>query len=208
MNFPHHHRPFTARTACAALILALAVPVASHAADGERTHRLSEQNVRQFLETMRAIGTGQEQQMTPDEMQGYLEHHIAEKAHYESTLTFEIPGMQRQETKATLTKQQYIETLFNDLQVMKAYNTEIDIKEIDFSRSNRVAELVTVIKEHGNIPWGEHTDGSERRVPVKGTSKCQQKIVISLDNYIQMAKAVCKTLIKLDPFAGKELGEL
>ena len=210
MYFPSRCRLFTVPAIFTVFMLAayLAPLSLTQAAESERTHRLSEDNVRQFLETMRAIGTGQEQDMTPDEMEQYLERHIAEKAYYESAMTFEIPGMQRQETKASLTKQQYIETLFNDLPVMQAYDTEIEIKDINFSRSNRVAEIITVIKEHGNIPWGEHDDGSQRRVPVKGTSKCEQKIVISLDNYIQMAKAVCNTLIKLDPFAGKELGEL
>lgn len=208
MTVRNHNPSFAALCTLLIWTFTIICPCSSAlAAKDERVHRLSEGAIKEFLETMRAIGAAQEQQMTPDEAKNYLQKHIAEKAYYESDITFDIPGMPRQKTNATLDKQQYIETLFNDLPVMQAYSTEIEIDNIDFSNSNRVADLTTIIKEHGKIPWGELDDGSERMVPVKGTSKCSQKIVISLDNYIQMAKAVCKTLIKLDPFAGKELGE-
>ena len=204
MNTP----PQTSRLFCYVMIAfcVLNIP-ASYAAKEGRTRSLTNDNVQEFLEEMRAIGTNINKDMEESEIREYLGRHIADKAHYESAITFDIPGMPRQETQAALSKEQYIETLLNDLPTMQAYETDIKIDEINIEKSGRVANLVTVITETGNLPWGENDDGTTRLIPVKGTSKCDQKIVISLSNYMQMAKAVCKTLIKFDPFAGKELGE-
>ncbi len=189
----------------AAALCLLALP--AHADKDGRTRSLSKSNVQDFLETMREIGTGENIDMEDADVREYLDKHIADKAHYESAITYEIPGMPRQETQASLTKEQYIETLLNDLPNMQSYEAEVSINDIKITSSGRIADLKTVITESGTLPWGENEDGSPRLIPVKGTSQCDQKVVISLSNYIQMAKAVCTTLIRFDPFAGKELGD-
>jgi len=43
-------------------------------------------------------------------------------------------------------------------------------------------------------------------MPVTGSANCEQTIGISLNNFIQMQKAECYTVMSFDPFKKEELG--
>lgn len=199
---------FKSLSLCAAtILLSTALAPFAHADHEDRVRRLTERNIETFITTIQDISTGKNEEMTPDDIQEFLDHHIADKAHYQSSMTFEIPGMPAEKSDVTMSKEQYINALLEGLPTMQSYDTDIEINTLDITSSGRVADLTTTTTENGQLPWGENEDGEPRLVPVKGVSECEQKIVISLSNQMQMAKAICTTVIRLDPFAGEEFGE-
>lgn len=190
-----------------ALILAPALPDAALAAGPERVRMLNENNITQFLKAMQDIGTGRNIDMNESDIYDYLDDHIADKAHFESTMSFEIPGMPREESNVKMDKTEYMNAFINGMGGMEAYDTELEIKEMDIGNAGRIADLKTFSTESGNLEWGKQDNGEPRMVPVIGESECTQKIAISLSNVIQLARAVCRTHIRFDPFAGKELDD-
>jgi len=197
------------RTAVLPFLAALfLLPCPAAMAEGpERVRSLNENNITTFLEDMKALGRGQSMDMSGGDIYDYLDDHIADKAYFESTMSFEIPGMPREENNVKMTKTEYMTAFMSGIDGMESYETKLEIQEMEIGNSGRTAELKTLSTETGKLEWGEEENGEPRIVPVIGESECEQKIAISLSNVIQMAKAVCKTHIRFDPFAGKELDD-
>lgn len=202
LNFKAALLPFVA-----VLVLVPALPATAIAEDPDRVRMLNENNITQFLKTMQDIGTGRNIDMSGGDIHDYLDDHLADKAHFESTMSFEIPGMPREESNVKMDKTEYMNAFINGMGGMDAYETELEIKEMDIGNSGRIAELKTLSTESGKLEWGKEDNGEPRMVPVIGESECEQKIAISLANVIQLARAVCRTHIRFDPFAGKELDD-
>lgn len=174
--------------------------------DEPRIRALTTENIKAFLNILQEIGQGQDNLPYDMSAETYLQRHLADNAYYESAMVFNIPGMPPEKTTMKMDKLQYIHSLQKGLSIMHAHETTMKIDKIDIARNKRQATLETTITEKGEIPWGEK-NGAPRMVNVIGISECEQNIVIPPINRIQLAKAVCSTKIKLDPFAGKKLDD-
>lgn len=167
---------------------------------------LNENNIRDFLEEVREISTGQRPDMLDDDVANYFDNHMADSGKFESTMRYDIPGYPTQEITMKLDKKKYINSVVNGRHMMEDYNTSVEIRTLDITRGGKQAKLVTVTKEKGRMPVPQK-DGQEEIVPVTGESKCEQILIVSTNNFIQMKSADCATVIKFDPFGGKPLGE-
>ena len=168
--------------------------------------QLTEDNIALFLEETKTVSLGKRDDMLPEDIESYLNHHLAPKGSFRSKTKFEIPGYPIQEAEMKLNRDEYIAKVLEGQDLIADYETAIEIKKIKIENGGRAAMVTTVSTEHGKLPWPDG-QGNEKTVPVKGHSECEQKLIVSLSNYIQMADADCATVISFLPFGDKPLGE-
>jgi hypothetical protein len=173
--------------------------------------KLDKNNVTAFIQEVQAIVTTGSATMTQPEIAAYFNRHIAEKALFDSTMKYEMPGYPAQESAMQIGKAEYIDGILNGASMMKSYENSVEIKKIEIGKGGRSAHVTTVTREKGEMPWPKQSEGEDGPpelvpMPVSGMSTCEQTIIISLTNYIQMQRAECYTALSFDPFENKELG--
>ena len=173
---------------------------------GDFVTHLTEDNIALFLEETKAVSLGKRDDMLPEDIGTYLDRHLAPKGSFHSKTKFEIPGYPEQETEMKLDRDEYISQVLEGQNLIADYETTIEIKKIKIENGGRSATVTTVSTDHGKMPWPDG-QGEEKMVPIKGSSECEQRLIVSLKNYIQMADASCKTVISFLPFGDKPLGE-
>jgi hypothetical protein len=176
--------------------------------------RLDENNIAAFINDVeRVVKTGAAT-MSAQDMADYFNNHIAEKAVFASTMKYEMPGYPAQESVMQIGKVEYINGIIGGAGLMKSYEHSVEIKDVEIGNGGRSAKVTTVISEKGEMPWPR--DGKPAAdsaapdlvpMPVSGTSTCEQTIVISLNNFVQMQRADCYTVLSFDPFEKQELGD-
>jgi len=168
---------------------------------------LNEDNIRGFLKEVGDISTGQRADMLNDDVIDYFNNHMADRGKFKSTMRYEIPGFPTHDTEMKLDKEQYINTIVNGRHMMEDYQSTIDIQDLKISGNGKSATFTSVITEKGKMPFPKDPKkpNDVDIVPIEGKSKCDQRVIISYNNFIQMAGAACQTIISFDPFGGKPL---
>lgn len=194
------------------LCMALAVMAAcggtraAMAQGGDFVTQLTEDNIALFLDETKTVSLGKREDMMPEDIESYLNRHLAPKGNFRSKTKFEIPGYPVQETEMKLNRDEYIAKVLEGQGLIAEYETTIEIKKVKIENGGRSATVTTASTEHGKMPWPDG-QGEEKIVPIKGHSECEQRLIVSLSNYIQMADANCATVISFLPFGDKPLGE-
>lgn len=169
--------------------------------------QLSEQNILSFMREVSAIATGQRPNMLDDEVGDYLNNHVADQAKFESTMNYHIPGFPAKNIDLKLGKPEYIHSIITGRYTLQDYDTRIVIDDLDITNGGKRATFTSITDEAGMMPFpkNENDPNDLEMVPIKGQSTCQQTMIVSFNNFIQMADAKCHTEISFDPFAGKPL---
>ena len=168
---------------------------------------LNETNIRAFLREVGEISTGQRPDMLDDDVANYFTNHMVEKGRFTSRMRYEIPNFPTQETKMELDKGQYINTVNKSRYMMENYHADIDIWDLKITGNGKQATFTSIITEKGKMPFPKDPKNPDDVdiIPIEGRSSCEQKLVISFNNFIQMARADCETVISFDPFGDKPL---
>jgi hypothetical protein len=184
------------------------------APDSDIITRLTDDNVRAFIDDVQRIATGETEDMSVDDIAGYLDRHIASDARFKSAMKYEMPGYPAQQNEMDLGKSEYINGVLNGASMMQRYEHSVTVKSVEIGNGGRSAKVVTVIREKGDMPWPEDNPDTSGKtpakmgdMPVQGESQCEQQIVVGLTNYIQMKGAQCATILSFDPFQKEELGD-
>jgi hypothetical protein len=168
---------------------------------------LNKRNIEVFLATINDIATGKNAQMSDQDVVNFFQNHVAEDGVFESTMRYEIPGFPTQDILMILDKESYISSVVKGRYTMRDYNTEITISDLKVKRGKKWAEFTSKSEEKGKIPFPKDPKRPDdvELIHVTGTSECSQSMRISDNNFIQMVKADCNTVVSFDPFGGKPL---
>jgi len=168
---------------------------------------LNEMNIKEFLQEVSAISTGQRPDMMDEDVADYFTNHIAEKGTFKSIIRFQIPGFPTQDGEMKLNREEYAASVIKGRYMLEDYVTEVNIQDLKISSNGKSATFKSVTKERGKMPMikDEKKKDQIEMVPIQGESTCEQRLVVSLNNFIQMANADCTTLISFDAFGGKPL---
>ncbi len=166
-------------------------------ADSSEIEELTKKNVINFIERTTVITSGEDDEMSLEDISAYLSKHIHKKARFVSTMRFTMPGMPPQDTKISLKKKDYIESIEKGDQALDDYESEVEIKSVKISRDKKQATVQTVARETGEIPTKLDT-GETQYVPVEGSSECTQILSLKKGD-IQMYSANCLTTIDFLP---------
>ncbi|PJB73503.1 MAG: hypothetical protein CO093_00670 [Alphaproteobacteria bacterium CG_4_9_14_3_um_filter_47_13] len=168
---------------------------------------LNDENIRSFLKETSDVSTGQRASMSDQDVIDYFDNHIAEKGEFKSRMHYEIPGYPAQDNEIRLDKTHYIDTVVKGRHMLEDYRASIDIQNLKIKGNGKGATFTSIITEKGKMAVPKDPEKPEEieMVPIEGKSVCEQRLVISFNNYIQMASADCTTTINFDPFAGKPL---
>ena len=177
------------------MALALCVSIAPARAE----EKLTEENIRAFVEKTTMITSGKESGMSGEEIGAYLDAHLHPSARFKSTMRYAIPGFDVQVKVMTVDKDDFIESIHQTGSAMDNYESQIIISDIKISKDGRKATLKTQTHESGKMPISDETGQEE--VPVEGMSSCTQILMLSKEEIIQMYNATCVTDIQFDTFA-------
>lgn len=168
---------------------------------------LDENNIRAFLRDVGEVSTGQRPEMMDDDVANYFDNHMANNGKFESKMRYEIPNFPTQETEMKLNKEQYINAVLKGRYMMENYRSTIDLQDLKINGNGQSATFTSVITEKGKMPFP--TDPKKPNeveiIPIEGKSTCDQRLIVSYNNFIQMARADCSTVISFDPFGDKPL---
>lgn len=168
---------------------------------------LTEQNIKDFLRESGEITTGQRPEMMDEDIANYFTNHMSERARLRSRMSYEIPNFPTQESDMELGRNEYINTVINGRYMMENYTANIEIRDLNITGNGKQANFTSIVTEKGNMPFPSDPEKPNdlEMIPIEGISECEQKLVVSYNNFIQMLTADCKTSISFDPFAGKPL---
>lgn len=188
------------RTSFCLSFVALTVAFAPHfalAGNYASVNTLNEDIVKDFVNETTQMSSGAVDGMGLDEIRTYLDDHIYQNARFKSSMKFVIPGYPPQENTLSLDKDDYIKSIEQGADKISSYQADVEITSVKLSRDKRTATVVTVAKESGmmDIP----ADDGNESVPVAGTSRCNQIIILSKNNVIQMHSAQCTTTVTFSP---------
>lgn len=169
--------------------------------------RLTEQNLLSFLQEVQDIATGKRVEMADDEVIDYMNNHIADKAEFKSIVRYEVPGFPNKDIEMKIGKPEYINTIVKGRYTLQDYNTAVTLDDLKIENNGKRATFTSITDEQGLMPFPKDKNNPDdiEILPIKGTTKCAQVMIVSFNNFIQMATANCRTIISFDPFAGKPL---
>ncbi len=168
---------------------------------------LNEDNIRKFLSEVSAITTGQRPDMLDDDVIDYFNNHMADNGSFKTVMRYQVPGFPNKDIDMKFKKEDYIDTVVNGRYMLEDYQTQVDIQDLKISAGGKAATFKSITKERGRMPFVKDEKSKEvtELIPIEGESICEQKLIVSFNNFIQMASADCKTVISFDPFEGKPL---
>lgn len=181
------------------IILSCAIGALPGISHGTTMDKLSEDNIRAFIQKTSTITAGRESIMSQEEIDAYLNKHIDEQARFKSTMRYTIPGFEVQENAMSVSKKDFIESINKATETVSDYESLVEISDIKISKDGRKATVQTRTQESGVMPV---TDNIElENVPMQGSSTCTQILTLNEKNVIQMFGASCVTDIAFDTFA-------
>jgi hypothetical protein len=165
---------------------------AGYAHAEQKIARLSEDNIRAFIEETTAMTSGKNLEKSPEEISAFLNKHLTKDAHFKSSMKYVIPGYPPQENSMSMEKEDFIASVQKGAESLADYESSVEIGTIKISRDGKKATIQTKSTESGIMPMA--IEGATQHVPVKGSSSCNQIIVLN-DGVIQMYNANCATII-------------
>lgn len=176
------------------VFIALILSATFLAKSGPSVSALTEDNIRAFVTEAAAVSGGQRQDMDSYGVTDYFMGHIADDGLFTSTIAYDMPDMPASERTMEMDKMKFISNVLQGIQSMTRHETAVDIEYIKITDNGKSAHVVTTNYERGVMPMDDGM-GESNMVPVTGTSYCEQTLVLSGKNVIQMAGAKCNTNI-------------
>lgn len=123
----------------------------------------------------------------------FLDTHIHRSARFKTVIQYSVPGQAPQQNEMAMDKKKFIENIKTGTDSMNDYESAITISKIQISKDGRKATLETQSNENGMMTIVDPESGQQHQVPVLGASQCQQIIMLSEKNVMQIYNANCKT---------------
>ncbi len=155
---------------------------------------LTKDNVQQFITETVAVSGGQREDMDDYGITTYFMSHIADHGQFISTIEYDMPDMPSSARTLEMDKMNFISHVLQGKEAMNRHETAVQIEYIEIAANGKSAMVTSTNYERGVMPV-QDAMGEARMIPVTGTSYCEQEIVLSQKNIIQMAKADCSTNI-------------
>jgi len=171
-------------------LLALALIAPSGAWAKDKHSKLTQFNIKDFIEETSAITTGSKSV----NIAGYLQQHVSSNARFKSEVTFQIPGYDEQTQQLSLNKQEFIAHSLQAAETLQDYNVDVSIRKTSIDKDGERATVYTITEEYGTMPMPQQ-DGRIAFVPVEGETSCMQILTLTRKGLIQMHRATCETTI-------------
>lgn len=155
---------------------------------------LTEDNVESFITEVAEVSGGQRENMDSYSVTHYFMNHIAENGQFTSKIEYAMPDMPASTRTLQMDKMNFISHILEGRKAMTRHETAVEIEYIQIADNGKRAKVMTTNYERGIMPIDDGM-GEARMVPVTGTSYCEQEVILSGKNIIQMATANCSTNI-------------
>lgn len=163
-------------------------------ADDAKVKKLTQANVKEFIENTTDLTTGNSRSLSPDKVRTYLEKHLENKAKFKSIMKYKIPGLPVQEAVLNLDKDGFMKSVVEGSESIEGYENLVEITEVKVASNGKKAFVKTASTEYASMAIPTETGGTEN-VPIEGVSECTQ--IISLNKgVIQMYSANCITNVE------------
>lgn len=159
-----------------------------------RVSTLDETNVTHFITEVADVAGGKREDMDPFSITEYFMAHIADHGKFISNIEFSLPDMSSDSRMLEMDKKNFISHTLEGMKTMSQRETAVEIEYIKIADNGKSAKVTTTNYERGVMPV-EDGMGEAQMMPVTGTSYCEQELVLSRENIIQMAAANCSTSI-------------
>lgn len=149
---------------------------------------LTRDSIENFINEFSSL-TDQNNGMSDEDVNSFLEKHLASNGKYQGNIIYDIPGYPPQTKQADMNKSDFIATALQGRNTIKDHSARVRINHIKIESGDQRATIRTRTDETGLMPVLDETP-----VPFKGLSTCTQTITLHADN-IMLDSAQCQTVI-------------
>lgn len=178
------------------IALTLSVTVLNNRDNGG-VDKLTEANVTAFVDDIAKAAAGLRTDMTQHTLVEYLMAHLTENSRYATSITYRVGNTGPQERDMEMGRMEFINFVLQGLKSMEKHETKTKIDYIKVEDSGKAAHVVVTNYERGMMPMDDGF-GDVQKVPILGTSYCEQKVVLSSAGIIQLDGAECTTTINFE----------
>jgi hypothetical protein len=165
---------------------------------GNKISELNHTNVALFIEEVAAITGGKRDDMDDFTVTEFFLDHVHDSGHFISTIDYSTAADMMNQTKTLeMGKMDFISHILQGLKAMKKHETAVRIEHIKILNAGTEATVTTTNFERGLMPVDDGFGGMQM-MPVTGTSYCEQDLVLSQAQTIQMRGASCDTSISFE----------
>lgn len=168
-----------------------------HKTDANAAHALTESNITAFVNEVATVSAGLNPDMDQHTMVEYMMDRMTEDGQYKTTLNYKIGGSGEQQRELEMNRLELISHALQGQKTMKKHETKTEINKISINPDGRSAAIVITNYERGTMPTDDGF-GDTAMVPVLGMSYCEQKIVLSGKNQLQIDGAQCTTTMQFE----------
>lgn len=169
--------------------------VSTNAQSFHNVDKLTNNNIREFVLDL-TQKANEISSLDQSYLMDFYDKHLHPKAFFKSSMNYLIPGYPTQENSVSFNKEKYIESLFQSSASVDDFEAEVTIQNIKISKDKRKATLETMTSENAIMKVPQ--DGGIEYVPMVGYSKCEQILMLSDHNYIQIYSANCSTQMEFE----------
>jgi hypothetical protein len=177
------------------IFLAIVLSVTFLGQPGTSGNKLTETGITDFINEATNMSTGAAKDADQFGVTKYLMSHIQDGSIFNTSIQYDIPGVDGQQRSMAFNKNDYISHVIEGLKAMHDREATTHIESIEIKNGATEARVVTTSTEHGKLPVASADGDQPTLVPVRGVSYCEQTLVLK-DQTIQMAGATCSTNIE------------
>jgi hypothetical protein len=156
--------------------------------------KLNNQNIENFIAALTEMASGNNLEGGTQNATSFFEKHLHPGARFKSSVEYVIPGSRSQSKNMALDKAQFIENVAAGPQAVENYENRVNVKSVKVSSDGRRATIETRGIESGMMTMPDEA-GNMITIPMEGHSDCQQIIMLSDNDIMQVYNANCKTVI-------------
>lgn len=162
--------------------------------EGMRLDSLTEEYVEAFLNDANAIASGRREDMDDFSITGFFMDHIADSGAFVNKVAYQLPLQDPQEKIVQMGKMDFIASVLQDIKSKEeSGESSMTIESIVIADNGRRARAAMTSQDKGVMPMDDGS-GEIQKIPVSGTSYCEQELVLQ-DRRIKMEKTDCTTTL-------------
>lgn len=158
----------------------------------EVLNSLTSENIEHFIQELTAVTTGQSKTLDVYGVTEYLMKHLPADGEYITAISFEDHNAEIQEEYMVMNRLTYISNILQAMKGVVAHEVTIKIENIDIAKNGKRAEIVISSLERGLMPMPDGSGGT-RFMAMSTSTYCEQELILTDDNIIQLAITDCST---------------
>lgn len=162
-----------------------------------RISSLNPENITAFVEDFAATSAGLRGDNNQHQIVEYMMKHLTTESRYKTRIYYRVGSSDNQQTELEMGRMEFISQILQGLKTMEKHESKTQIDYIKVEPDSRTARVVVTNYERGLVQ-SQDSFGDMTKIPVLGTTYCDQRVILSDNHVIQLDGAECTTTMNIE----------